>query len=62
LANAIERFADEDAEAGHRDQLAMKFAFRERWTAKVERVEIALFGPSVHRIDRTQPEPLPIAN
>jgi len=58
LANAVERFADEGGGPSNRDQLAMNFAFRERWTAKVERVEIALFGPSVHQIDRVRPEPL----
>lgn len=62
LANAVERFADEEREPSNRDLLAMSFARRERWTAKVERVEIALFGPAVPRIDRMEPAPLQIAN
>ena len=62
MANAIERFADEEQGLSNRDLLAMNFARREQWTAKVERIEIALFGPAVPRIDRIEPAPLKIAN
>jgi glycosyltransferase involved in cell wall biosynthesis len=52
LASAIERFAEDEDGAKNRAELAMSFARRERWTAKVERIEIALNGPPVHLLDR----------
>ena len=52
LANAIERFGEDEEGRKNRAELAMSFARRERWTAKVERIEIALHGPPAHRIDR----------